>query len=295
RVKGTDLKFSVGQEVAVIQIGSEYGFSEIGMKSQLIVPDSVLPGLIKDAPASCAMAVIASIAKNRRSYYSASLIQAVEGNSVTVNGMILQSEVSGMKAGDGCLIDVVSKPAKVLGWWQTVPAGSGVGVPVIFIERVPYSSSVDMRLVRQLPDGTYITDKSVRLRKFELTEYVDAAWIVTCKTDDSKEYFYSWVHMFRNFGAAYEDHYVRWNKENFTVEELAGGYNEWILMTQEQPGYNKTADDLYFWRIDSKALISETVDGEKTEIFEAGYTLYEGEIFPVKGYTYGHLLPEAEP
>lgn len=242
RVKGTDTKFSVGQDVAVIQIGDEYGFDEI-LKSQLIVPGAVIPRLAKDCPASCALAVIASIAKNRRYYYLASVIEAANGKNVIVNGAAMQADVDGMKAGNGCLIEAYpGKPSRVLGYWQTVPSDNRVAV---VFKRIKDTARVLIQLV-QMSD--YSVLKSALLTKYSATEYVDANEITILRTDSSFDYFYAHVYMFRNLGAAYEHHYIRLHKQDWTLEEISEG--EYLYQESIQPAHTLTVDG-HYWHHDN--------------------------------------------
>jgi hypothetical protein len=122
-----------------------------------------------------------------------------------------------------------------------------------------------------------------------LYEYVDSAFQSTLRTDDNTDYLYSYIHFFRNFGAAYEDRWVRWHKKDFTVETITQG--EFTAQAIIQPDYNFTADGKFFWwdNINDEIQISDTVDGVRTKVISVEHATgaLDTAYFPEKDYAYG--------
>ena len=127
-------------------------------------------------------------------------------------------------------------------------------------------------------------------------EFVDSAFVTTLKTDDTEEYFYSYVYMFRNFGGAYQEHYVRWHKTNFTVEEI--GFSAYTIAEAAQPADTKTANDkFWFWNYPTPpagttdaeyCYIADTLEDDKSKAFYSGNKVLSGlgAWWPKKGYDY---------
>ncbi len=294
-LKGPNFPLIEKQQVAVFEVGGQFGsFSALGeYPSLLSVPGEIKPGFCKQAPAKASLAYLAYLVKNTKKWYAVGTVTGISGDNLIVDGKVIPTKgvsAAYFSSGDQVLIDKRNRNAVVIGWWNTVPSGLPAGVPAICISRIPYSSSVDMVM--------YIGNeaiKSIKLSKYPDTEYVDAAWVETLRTSDADEYFYSHVRMFRLFGLAYEDHYVRWHKVNFTVEHI--DILDYNALAAIQPAYTTTADNKIWWwsyptppaGTDSAdwCYISDTPDGVKIPVFNSGVLLDPGAWFPAKGYHYG--------
>ncbi len=295
RVKGTDHKFRVGQVVAVVQIGEEFGFAEFGsVSSKVLIPPALIGNLAKEAPASLALNQIGKKAENFRNHYRAAKIeQVINSNKVLVEGSVFASEVSNFSDGDGCLIELFpGKPPRVLGFWQTAPSDR----VAVVVKRIKDTASALIQLVNM---AGYAVEKSVQINKFPETEYVDANQISVLKTNSAIDYFYIHVHMFRNFGAANEDHYIKLDKINWTFEEITEG--EYLLESSMQPAFTQTVDSK-FWYHDNSfegysryIYTSETEAGEQMPVYKvpvpttAPYFIPEYWL-PDKNYKYTEIV-----
>ena len=310
-VTGVSLRaeaLSVGQQVAVFEVDGEFGaFDDYGNHlSLLAVPSAYQSGIARANPNNTALAYIANKAGLFRNYYKVATVVSVVGDKLNLSGDISGTlptdgvNAADFTAGDKVLVRVYPSNA-VLGWWNTAPTAL-TGIPAIQIARVKYSASVKMSLVLQR-GASYVTQKSVTLTKYPLTEFVDNAYVETLRTTSTEEYFYSYVYMFRAFGAANEEHWVKWHKENFTVEEIDPDpflaevyYNQFKAA---QPSYTRTFDNKYWWWSYPSppsgttnaefCYTSDDVGTEKFAVFKSGIQETDGAWWPEKNHAYEAL------
>lgn len=283
---GIDSKLKVGQKVAVWQVGGGFGaFGGMGGKpSYLLVPGSHLAALIAQAPDKAFLYVLAYEMGQVRPVYSTGTVTGISGSRLIVNGVSMASAVpaSDFEVGNTVLLSLSGKTSSVMGFWNCVPGNKLVSA--ILFERRPYTATIEMI---ELNEEGFLRTASVSPNP--AYEYVDSAWQYTLNTDNTKDYFYTYIHFFRNWGAAYEDRWVKWHKKNFTVETITlAEYNAEALI---QPAYNKTKDDKFFWwDIPSNQLsISDTSAGARTPVMKVSWAsgALSTAYFPKQDYAYG--------
>ena len=318
RLHGTGGKFGVGQRVAVFEDSGGFGFSEIGThKSQLALPERLLPAAAREAPSTVALAYIAHLAGNRRRIYkAASVLEIIDGSRMRISSSALGTVIlpsiigtGGFYKGATVLIQVQPQP-KVIGWWNCLPlkdkdedepewweegwwndpeTGLGMsGYAPIFLTtgRIPYSANVDLRIMA-LTDDSYETVKVARFNHRDPLS--NSAFIYTYPTTEADDWLYSQITMGRNFGMVLERYWIKWHKKTFNIVELTE------LTFPPHPGVSRsiTSDGKYFWSDTANIYISDTIDGAGTPIFYLGYSV--DQMFPVQEFQYGYLLGEPEP
>lgn len=294
RLKGIDKKFAVGQRVAIYQVDSEFGFSEAGdYIGQLAIPGALLPTIAKEAPASVALAYIATLAGNFRKYYKTGIIsEVVSETKVRVDNWLLNSAVSGFSAGDRCLIQIFpGNPSKVLGWWQSVPkTPAGVVVFALSTGRIPFTAQADIRIIKYTVDEGSL-DTTAQIVCYPNNPAATTAYVRTRPTTDSEDYLYS-IYQEAQPGIILATRYLKWHKTSLMFTELSA--EQWQAEAPAEGLYSVTANLKYWWQNGMYCQIGDFagVAGENA-FFTGDISNSQDQFFPLKGVSYSPL--EATP
>ena len=318
RLYGTDAKFAVGQKVAVFEDNNEFGFSELGThKSQLLLPEKLLPAAAKEAPSTLALAYIAYLANNKKRRYKPATVTAIAEDRMTVTSSVLGTATlpsiigtDGFYIGARVLVEIQRQP-RIIGWWNCLPdededdkpewwtdedeeywddawwsdPDSGVVLSrkkryAIAIGRIPFSANIDISIVSEDFD---IVKRNIFVHRESAS---NSAFVSVYPTTEEDDYFYAKVMMGINFGMTLERYWLKIDKKTFVFFEMA----ESEFPAHPGVGYSTTADG-WFWYdagySENNCYIQNTTaipDPSRQVAFYTGPT--NDQWFPLQNYRY---------
>jgi len=293
-LRGLNHKFTLGQRVAIFQVGGAFGsFDAMGTyESYLQVPGSHIPAVIQDAPAKVALKYLADLAGNRKLLYSIGTVVGTGSTSLIVTGDKIGSSktisCSGVSAaafivGDQVLISHKNRAPVVIGWWNTQQTWQP-SVYALYLSFV--FGTLRPALYRYFINETGGIEVQSQL-EFSPTkpESTTLSHTPQYSTADALDYLYS-LAVYTNGFTETERHYLRWHKDMSQVESIPVGEYPPDPIT----AYSTTVDNKFWWlaSLGGYCLQSDTETGDKYTVFPGEADNY-GIWLPAKGQVYTAL------
>lgn len=309
---GRGQSFETGQRVALFDACAQ-SFGGVAFAK---VPEANKATAIQQAPARTALMYIASRAGNARRRYATAELLRIQGERFIFGGANCEKDIicdlENVRPGDIVIIQVDPLPARAVGFaWlaediddQVLEDLSKKDVNHICSENGRFSpdeyvfypqTTIDYALAahsffsNRVSFSTYRYDRingtyTELLRKYSSAKsaLTDRATIEVLPVDESKAFFYTRI-VERNFsGSVQFIYYAKWRRNELAYTEIT----EAEYFANADITTIKTANDKFWWQELGNVLISDAIDGTKTQIIPSAYDPNRESAWPLRTVSY---------